>query len=121
MDLGAQFVILGTGEEVLEEKFKKKEKKYPHNISINITFDNTLAHQIEAGADMFLMPSRYEPCGLNQIYSLTGRILYKKGFKDSRGQGFKGLITLLNIKTVGRNTDLPLQCNKIFKATSIKF
>ncbi len=70
MDLGVQFVILGTGEEVLEEKFKKKEKKYPHDISINITFDNTLAHQIEAGADMFLMPSRYEPCGLNQIYSM---------------------------------------------------
>ena len=70
MDLGVQFVLLGTGEQILEEKLKRKEKKYPDDVSINIAFDNELAHQIEAGADIFLMPSRYEPCGLNQIYSM---------------------------------------------------
>ncbi|MEE9410775.1 MAG: glycosyltransferase, partial [Candidatus Heimdallarchaeota archaeon] len=70
MDLGVQFVLLGTGEQILEEKLKRKEKKHPDDVSINIAFDNELAHQIEAGADIFLMPSRYEPCGLNQIYSM---------------------------------------------------
>jgi len=44
--------------------------KYPEKFLVKIGYDNALAHQIEAGADMFLMPSRYEPCGLNQIYSL---------------------------------------------------
>ena len=45
-------------------------KKYPRKLGLALTFDNALAHQIEAGADLFLMPSRYEPCGLNQMYSL---------------------------------------------------
>jgi starch synthase len=44
--------------------------KYPEKFRVKIAYDNALAHQIEAGSDMFLMPSRYEPCGLNQIYSL---------------------------------------------------
>ena len=70
MKLDVQFVLLGTGEPELEKKFKKKEEKYHENCSVNITFDNTLAHQIEAAADIFLMPSKYEPCGLNQMYSM---------------------------------------------------
>ncbi|MBY9001658.1 MAG: glycogen synthase GlgA [Candidatus Heimdallarchaeota archaeon] len=70
MKLGAQFILLGTGESTLETQFKKKEEKYPDDCSINIMFDNVLAHQIEAASDMFLMPSKYEPCGLNQIYSM---------------------------------------------------
>src|SRR5258707_10270452 len=45
-------------------------KKYPEKLSVKIAYDNAIAHKIEAGADIFLMPSRYEPCGLNQIYSL---------------------------------------------------
>jgi starch synthase len=45
-------------------------RKYPDRIAIRVAYDNSLAHKIEAGADMYLMPSRYEPCGLNQIYSL---------------------------------------------------
>ncbi|MCG3258505.1 MAG: glycogen synthase GlgA [Candidatus Heimdallarchaeota archaeon] len=70
MNLGVQFVLLGTGDPKLEKSFKAKEKKYPQDCSINIEFDNRLAHQIEAGSDFFLMPSRYEPCGLNQLYSM---------------------------------------------------
>ncbi|MHA1223746.1 MAG: glycogen synthase GlgA [Candidatus Heimdallarchaeaceae archaeon] len=71
MNLGVQFILLGTGEVELEKEFKKKEEQYHENCSINIQFDNVLAHQIEAAADMFLMPSVYEPCGLNQMYSMV--------------------------------------------------
>jgi starch synthase len=63
-------VALGTGEPPHEELFRTMAAKYPEKFLVKIAYDNTLAHQIEAGADMFLMPSRYEPCGLNQIYSL---------------------------------------------------
>ena len=63
-------VALGTGDAVYEEMFRTMAMKYPHKFLVKIAYDNTLAHQIEAGSDMFLMPSRYEPCGLNQIYSL---------------------------------------------------
>ena len=48
----------------------KAAERFPGKVSVNLAFDEELAHQIEAGADMFLMPSRYEPCGLNQMYSL---------------------------------------------------
>jgi starch synthase len=68
--LDLQMVILGTGDEKYHELFKKMAKEYPKKISVNLRFDNPLAHLIEAGSDMFLMPSRYEPCGLNQLYSL---------------------------------------------------
>ncbi len=70
LGLGVQLVLLGTGDKQLEKQFKEKQKEYPHNCSINITFNNELAHKIEAGVDLFLMPSRYEPCGLNQMYSM---------------------------------------------------
>jgi starch synthase len=63
-------VALGTGDAQYEELFKRLAGEYPERIAVRIAYDNTLAHKIEAGADMFLMPSRYEPCGLNQIYSL---------------------------------------------------
>ncbi|MBU2541660.1 MAG: glycogen synthase GlgA [Candidatus Omnitrophica bacterium] len=68
--LGANVVILGTGDEKYHKLLRELARKYPKNIGIKITFDNALAHKIEAGSDMFLMPSRYEPCGLNQMYSL---------------------------------------------------
>ena len=71
MNLKVQFVLLGTGDSKLEKKLKAKEKKWEENCSINIEFDNRLAHQIEAGSDFFLMPSIYEPCGLNQMYSMV--------------------------------------------------
>jgi len=63
-------VGLGTGEPEFEEFFERMATAYPGRIAVRIGFDNGLAHRIEAGADLFLMPSRYEPCGLNQIYSL---------------------------------------------------
>ena len=63
-------VTLGTGDEQYEALFRRLARDYPHRIAVRIAYDNVLAHKIEAGADMFLMPSRYEPCGLNQIYSL---------------------------------------------------
>jgi len=63
-------VVLGTGDKPYEEVFQRLNKQFPHKIAVKIAFDNAIAHKIEAGADMFLIPSRYEPCGLNQIYSL---------------------------------------------------
>lgn len=67
---GTQFVLLGTGEKFYEDKVVELAAKYPKKIGVKIAYDNKIAHLIEAGSDMFLMPSRYEPCGLNQIYSL---------------------------------------------------
>jgi starch synthase len=64
------FVLLGTGEKKYHDLFSEIGKKYPRRAGIRIAYDDRLAHKIEAGADLFLMPSRYEPCGLNQIYSL---------------------------------------------------
>jgi len=70
MKLGLQLVILGTGEKRYHELFEKAHKRFPTQIGLSLSFNNDLAHMIEAGSDMFLMPSRYEPCGLNQLYSL---------------------------------------------------
>ena len=70
MSLDAQWVILGSGEDKYEELFAALSRSVPQKVWAYIGFNNELAHLIEAGADMFLMPSRYEPCGLNQIYSL---------------------------------------------------
>ncbi|MDP2921720.1 MAG: glycogen synthase GlgA [Candidatus Omnitrophota bacterium] len=64
------FVILGFGEEKYNNIFQDLAKKYKGKVGVSIKFDNALSHKIEAGSDMFLMPSRYEPCGLNQMYSL---------------------------------------------------
>lgn len=69
-ELPAQIVVLGRGERHLETAFRELAQRYPTQIAAVIDFDEALAHQIEAGADMFLMPSRFEPCGLNQMYSL---------------------------------------------------
>ena len=63
-------VALGAGDKPYEEMFLRLNKQFPSRIAVKVAYDNVLAHKIEAGADMFLMPSRYEPCGLNQIYSL---------------------------------------------------
>jgi starch synthase len=63
-------VALGTGEPKYEKLFHELARLYQGRIAVKVAYDNVLAHKIEAGADTFLMPSRYEPCGLNQIYSL---------------------------------------------------
>jgi starch synthase len=70
MTMDLQLVILGTGEPALEAKFTMLQARYPHRMGLRIGFDEGLAHRIEAGADIFVMPSRYEPCGLSQLYSL---------------------------------------------------
>ena len=64
-----QFVLLGSGNTGFEQRLHNFAESHPDKISITIGYDETLAHLIEAGADIFLMPSRFEPCGLNQIYS----------------------------------------------------
>ena len=61
---------LGSGEREYEDFFRRMQQEHPGRIAVRIGFDNGLAHRIEAGSDIFLMPSRYEPCGLNQMYSL---------------------------------------------------
>jgi starch synthase len=70
MSLDATWVMLGSGERRFEEGWRTLAARYPRKVSATIGFDERLAHMIEAGADMFLMPSRFEPCGLNQLYSL---------------------------------------------------
>jgi starch synthase len=65
-----QLVILGSGERELEQQLKDLVAEHPGRIALTLGYDEALAHRIEAGADIFLMPSRFEPCGLNQLYSL---------------------------------------------------
>jgi len=109
-------VALGAGDRQYEDMFVRLQKQFPQKIAVKIAYDNVLAHKIEAGSDMFLMPSKYEPCGLNQIYSLkygTVPIVRATGGLDDtiepwdartgRGTGFKfsdysGESLLLTIK-----------------------
>jgi starch synthase len=63
-------VMLGNGEEYYERLLVEMAARYPSKVRVQVKYDNVMAHKVEAGSDMFLMPSRYEPCGLNQIYSL---------------------------------------------------
>ncbi|MCF6159372.1 MAG: glycogen synthase GlgA [wastewater metagenome] len=70
MKINLQFVLLGTGERRYHELFQDYAKRFPEKVAVKLTFDERSAHEIEAGADIFLMPSRFEPCGLNQLYSL---------------------------------------------------
>jgi len=84
---------LGTGEPEYEGLFRTLSEKYPGKFLAKVAYDNSLAHQIEAGADMFLMPSRYEPCGLNQIYSMkygTVPVVRATGGLDDTVQPFDG-------------------------------
>jgi len=100
MSLDATWVMLGSGDAVYEDFWRALAARYPKRVSATIGFDERLAHRIEAGSDMFLMPSRYEPCGLNQMYSLrygTPPIVRATGgLEDTvrdvlgpRGNGFK--------------------------------
>lgn len=70
MKMDLQFVLLGSGDPKVEKKFEAYQKKHAGKMGIFFGFDEELAHLIEAGSDLFLMPSRYEPCGLNQMYSM---------------------------------------------------
>ena len=109
-------VVLGSGDKQYEELFTRLNKQFPNKIALKVAYDNAIAHKVEAGADMFLMPSKYEPCGLNQIYSLkygTVPIVRATGGLDDtiepwdarsgKGTGFKftdytGEALLLTIK-----------------------
>ncbi|MGZ8258806.1 MAG: glycogen synthase, partial [Methylotenera sp.] len=64
-----QFVLLGDGDKTFAQQLQNLADLYPDKLAITIGYDESLAHLIEAGADIFLMPSRFEPCGLNQMYS----------------------------------------------------
>lgn len=68
--LPAQLAVLGSGDKAMEAGFSDLAARHPGQIAVRLTFDEGLAHRIEAGADCFLMPSRFEPCGLSQMYSL---------------------------------------------------
>ncbi len=70
MKMPVNLVILGTGDAAVEENIREMEKLYPDRLKLASQFDEQMAHLIEAGSDILLMPSRYEPCGLNQMYSL---------------------------------------------------
>lgn len=70
MALDVQVVLLGTGDPSYETLFRSMHARFPDKVGLRIGFDEGLAHRIEAGSDLFLMPSRYEPCGLSQQYSL---------------------------------------------------
>jgi starch synthase len=88
-------VVLGSGDLPYESMFRALAQSYPHKVGLRVGYDTALSHRIEAGADMFLMPSRYEPCGLNQIYSLrygTLPVVRATGGLDDTidfGTGFK--------------------------------
>jgi len=95
-------VILGSGQSEYEDLFRRLNRQYPQKFAVKIAYDNTLAHKIEAGSDIYLMPSHYEPCGLNQIYSMrygTVPVVRATGGLDDtveqfdvrtqRGTGFK--------------------------------
>jgi starch synthase len=69
LELDASYVLLGSGEALYEEQWQELASRHPDRVGVRIGFDEALAHLIEAGADIFLMPSRFEPCGLNQMYS----------------------------------------------------
>ncbi|HET9463688.1 MAG TPA: glycogen synthase GlgA [Thiobacillus sp.] len=76
------FVLLGSGQVAYEQKLARLAKQHPERVFVEIGYDEPLAHLIEAGADLFLMPSRFEPCGLNQMYSLrygTPPVVFKTG------------------------------------------
>lgn len=66
----AQWVVLGTGDRTYSEQLRTLARRHPERVAALLEFSNPMAHRIEAGADMFVMPSRYEPCGLSQLYSL---------------------------------------------------
>ena len=70
VDRGVQVALLGTGEDHLQQAFLKLAERFPGRVSVQLRFDDGLAHRLEGGSDVFLMPSRFEPCGLNQLYSL---------------------------------------------------
>ncbi|MEN3337736.1 MAG: starch synthase [Acidobacteriota bacterium] len=119
MALDATWVMLGSGDPEFEELWRSLAVRYPGRVSATIGFEERLAHRIEAGSDMFLMPSRYEPCGLNQLYSLrygTLPIVHATGGLDDtvrdvpephpNGVKFREFTPWALLHAVGRALDL---------------
>jgi starch synthase len=117
MKLNVQIILLGTGDKKYHILYDKISKKYPEKFACYLGFNDELAHFIEAGADIFLVPSKFEPCGLNQMYSLvygTIPIVRETGgladtvtkFNEKTGEGngfsFKAYDTLALIKEIKR-------------------
>ncbi|MBI3650064.1 MAG: glycogen synthase GlgA [Acidobacteria bacterium] len=91
LDRGANFVLIGSGAEYFEHAFQALRDARPQQVGVYFGLSNELAHKVEAGADLFLMPSRFEPCGLNQLYSLkygTVPIVRAVGGLDDTIQNF---------------------------------
>jgi starch synthase len=70
LNTNMQFVLLGSGSQEYERGYRDLARHFPRKVAVHFGYNETLAHRIEAGSDFFLMPSRFEPCGLNQMYSL---------------------------------------------------
>jgi len=117
MALDLQLVLLASGDPALEQFFRAAEKRYPERLRVLTRFDNAAAHRIQAGSDAFLMPSRFEPCGLTQMYALrygTAPIVRATGgLRDTvvefdrtagsgNGFGFEGYTTEALIEAVER-------------------
>jgi starch synthase len=101
---GFQLAVLGSGEGHLEQRFTQLQRAFPRQVCFYRGFSNELAHLIEAGADIFVMPSRYEPCGLNQMYSLrygTVPVVHKTG-------GLADTVELFDPRT-GTGTGYPFE------------
>lgn len=93
MKLNVQFILLGAGEKKDEKAFEPFRKKYPEQIGLFFGFDVELAHMVEAGSDLFIMPSRYEPSGLNQMYSMrygTVPVVRATGGLDDTVEDYSG-------------------------------
>src|SRR5947199_6724241 len=94
VDRRVRVALLGTGDTAMEEEFAALSVKHLGRVSAQLRFDDRLAHRIEAGADVFLIPSRFEPCGLNQLYSLRyGTLPLVRavgGLADSISEGPQG-------------------------------
>ena len=123
---GCQLVVLGSGEEDMEHDFTQAAQEYPGKIAVHIGYDEGLSHRVQAGSDMFLMPSRREPCGLTQLYALRYGALpvvrATGGLADtvidmnagSKGTGFSfsGLTPEDLLSTIRRALDLYRQHRK---------
>lgn len=96
LDLPAQIAVLGSGSHALEHGWSDFARRHPGRCAVRIGFDEGFAHRIEAGADIFVMPSRFEPCGLNQMYSLrygTPPIVHATGgLRDTVEDGVTGFV-----------------------------
>ncbi|MDR3394777.1 MAG: glycogen synthase GlgA [Parasulfuritortus sp.] len=96
LDRGGQLVVLGTGEKTIETALRNLAHNHPGRVAAFIGYDESLSHRIEAGIDIFLMPSRFEPCGLNQMYSLrygSVPIVHATGgLKDTVEDGVTGFV-----------------------------